>query len=235
VRIPTGHYAAFVELHIEQGPILEREKTSIGIVTAIAAPASLRITIDGEGGHAGGVLMPDRHDALCAAAELILAVETAAKTTGAIDTVATTGVCNVFPSAVNSVPSRVQLEIDIRDIDGDRRQRLLAKVEQAAKAICGRRGTRHELCIVNADAPGTCDAEIVEVIGKACADLKLSHKRMVSRAYHDSLFLSRIAPTGMIFIPCRAGVSHRPDEYASPDAIADGTRVLAETLAELAS
>jgi hydantoinase/carbamoylase family amidase len=235
VRIPTGHYAAFVELHIEQGPILEREKTSIGIVTAIAAPASLRITIDGEGGHAGGVLMPDRHDALCAAAELILAVETAAKATGAIDTVATTGVCNVFPSAVNSVPSRVQLEIDIRDIDGDRRQRLLAEVEQAAKAICGRRGTRHELCIVNADAPGTCDAGIIEVISKACADLKLSHKRMVSRAYHDSLFLSRIAPTGMIFIPCRAGVSHRPDEYASPDAIADGTRVLAETLAALAS
>jgi ureidoglycolate amidohydrolase len=235
VRIPTGHYAAFVELHIEQGPILEREKTSIGIVTAIAAPASLRITIDGEGGHAGGVLMPDRHDALCAAAELILALEAAAKATGANDTVATTGVCNVFPSAVNSVPSRVQLEIDIRDINGDRRQRVLAEVEQAAKAICQRRGTRHELLVVNADAPGACDTAIVEVIGKACADLKLSHKRMVSRAYHDSLFMSRIAPTGMIFIPCRAGVSHRPDEYASPDAIADGTRVLAETLAALAS
>src|SRR5262249_29157056 len=117
VRIPAGHYSSFVELHIEQGPILERERASIGVVTAIAAPASLRITIEGEGGHAGAVLMPDRRDALCAAAELVLAVEAAAKATGAIDTVATTGVCNVFPSAVNSVPSRVQLEIDIRDID----------------------------------------------------------------------------------------------------------------------
>jgi hydantoinase/carbamoylase family amidase len=235
VRIPAGRYLSFVELHIEQGPILEREKFSIGVVTAIAAPASLRITIEGEGGHAGAVLMPDRRDALCAASELVLAVEAAAKATGTIDTVATTGVCNVFPSAVNSVPSRVQLEIDIRDINGDRRQRVLAEVEQAAEAICRRRGMQHELRIVNADAPGTCDPRIVEAIGKACTDLKLSYKHMVSRAYHDSLFMARIAPTGMIFIPCRAGVSHRPDEYASPDAIADGTRVLAETLAKLAS
>lgn len=234
-RIPAGEYSSFVELHIEQGPILEREKFSIGVVTAIAAPASLRITIEGEGGHAGAVLMPDRRDALCAAAELILAVEAAAKATRAADTVATTGVCNVFPSAVNSVPSRVQLEIDIRDIDGDRRQRVLAEVEQATKTLCKRRAVRHELAIVNADAPGACDPKIVDAIGKACADLKLSYKHMVSRAYHDSLFMSRIAPTGMIFIPCRAGVSHRPDEYASPEAIADGTRVLAETLAKLAS
>ena len=234
-RIPAGHYSSFVELHIEQGPILERERFSIGVVTAIAAPASLRITIEGEGGHAGAVLMPDRRDALCAAAELVLAVETAAKATGAIDTVATTGVCNVFPSAVNSVPSRVQLEIDIRDINGDRRQRVLAEVKQAAQAICRRRGVRHELHVVNADAPGTCDPGIVEAIAKSCADLNLSHKHMVSRAYHDSLFMSRIAPTGMIFIPCRAGVSHRPDEYASPEAIAEGTRVLAETLTKLAS
>src|SRR5947199_10448255 len=131
VKLPKGYYKAFVELHIEQGPLLERAKTSLGIVKSIAAPASFRVSIDGAGGHAGGVLMPDRKDALCAAAELILAVEAAAKATGAIDTVATTGVCNVFPSAVNSVPSRVQLEIDIRDIDSDRRQCVLAKIEQA--------------------------------------------------------------------------------------------------------
>jgi N-carbamoyl-L-amino-acid hydrolase len=179
--------------------------------------------------------MPDRRDALCAAAELILAVEAAAKGSGAIESVATTGVCNVFPSAVNSVPSRVQLEIDIRDIDGDRRERVLTEVERAAEAVCRRRGMRYDLCIVNADAPGTCDSRIVEAIVKTCVNLKLSYKHMVSRAYHDSLFISRIAPTGMIFIPCRAGVSHRPDEYASANAIVEGTRVLAETLAQLAS
>ena len=105
VKLPKGNYKAFVELHIEQGPLLERAKTSLGIVKSIAAPASLRISIEGAGGHAGGVLMPDRKDALCAAAELILAVENAARSGGAVDTVATVGVCDVFPGAVNSIPS----------------------------------------------------------------------------------------------------------------------------------
>src|SRR5467141_2402492 len=97
VRLPTGYYKGFVELHIEQGPLLERAKTSLGIVKSIAAPASLRISIEGAGGHAGAVLMPDRKDALCAAAELILAIESAARSSGAPDTVATVGVCEVFP------------------------------------------------------------------------------------------------------------------------------------------
>src|SRR5205814_5807029 len=107
VKLPADYFAAFVELHIEQGPILERENVPIGVVTAIAAPAALRVTLDGEGGHAGAVLMPDRKDALCAAAEIVLAVEAAAKGTGSPDTVGTTGICRVHPGAVNSVPSRV--------------------------------------------------------------------------------------------------------------------------------
>ena len=102
--------------------ILEQEGIDLGLVTHIAAPASLRIVIEGEGGHAGGKLMPGRKDALAAAAELILALEAAAKSTGAIDTVGTVGVCEVFPGAVNSIPSRVRLETDIRDIDGARRE-----------------------------------------------------------------------------------------------------------------
>jgi N-carbamoyl-L-amino-acid hydrolase len=235
VRVSSGSYASFVELHIEQGPNLERENLAIGVVTAIAAPASLRITIEGEGGHAGGVLMPSRRDALCAAAEMILAVESAAKSTGVIDTVATTGVCNVFPGAVNSVPSRVQLEVDIRDIDGGRREQVMASVRRNVEEIAQRRGVEHDIHVVNADPPGTCDPRIVEAVSGACSKLSLSYKKMVSRAYHDSLFMSRIAPTGMIFIPCRGGVSHRPDEYASPDAIANGVLVLAHTLAQLAS
>src|SRR6266436_2151125 len=120
-KLPKGYYKGFVELHIEQGPLLERAKISLGIVKSIAAPASLRISVEGAGGHAGGVLMPDRKDALCAAAELILAIENAARSTGAIDTVATVGVCEVFPGAVNSIPSRVRITLDIRDTDLTRR------------------------------------------------------------------------------------------------------------------
>lgn len=100
VKLPHGYYRAFVEMHIEQGPLLEQQQIPLGIVAKIAAPASLRVSIEGSGGHAGGVLMPDRRDALCAAAELILAIEKAARTSGAIDTVATVGICDVFPGAV---------------------------------------------------------------------------------------------------------------------------------------
>jgi len=234
VRLPAGYYSAFVELHIEQGPLLEQAQIPLGIVTAIAAPASLRLWIEGEGGHAGAVLMPQRHDAFCAAAEIILAEEAAAKATGAIDTVATAGVCDVFPGAINSIPSRVRLELDVRDIDEARRDGVLAAVDRACEEVAARRGVTVRKEIINKDAPATCGPLVVDALSRAAERHGLAYRKMVSRAYHDSLFMSRIAPTAMLFIPCRGGVSHRPDEYAAPEAIASGAAVLAEALALLA-
>jgi N-carbamoyl-L-amino-acid hydrolase len=234
VKLPTGHYHAFVELHIEQGPLLEQKQIPLGIVRKIAAPSSFRIFIEGAGGHAGGVLMPDRHDALCAASELILVIEREAKSSGSPDTVATVGICEVFPGAVNSIPSRVQLSADIRDTDLHRRDSLIAAVGASSRAIAEKRGVTIRQELVNADAPGDCAAKIVESLSESCRKHGLTFLTMVSRAYHDSLFMSRIAPVGMLFIPCHNGYSHRPDEYASPDDIAQGTLVLAETLATLA-
>jgi N-carbamoyl-L-amino-acid hydrolase len=233
LKLPSAYYKAFVELHIEQGPLLERQRIPLGVVTSIAAPASLRISIEGSGGHAGGVLMPDRRDALCAAAELILAIENAARTSGAIDTVATVGICEVFPGAVNSIPSRVRLSADIRDTDLKRRDVVMQKTESAAQAISAKRQVSIRSEMLNADAPADCAPEVVEALSESCRKHNLNFLPMVSRAYHDSLFMSRIAPTGMLFIPCRNGYSHRPDEYASPEDIARGTLVLAETLAAL--
>jgi ureidoglycolate amidohydrolase len=235
VRLPSGFYSAFVELHIEQGPILEQRNLDAGVVTAIAAPASLKIEILGEGGHAGAVLMPDRHDAFLAAAEIGLALESAVKATGSVDTVGTVGVCDVFPGAVNSIPSRVRMEIDVRDIDPTRRDAVLDKISSAGDEIASRRGVKIKIALVNADPPAQCDSFIVETLAGACVQHGISHQRMISRAYHDSLFISRIAPTAMLFIPCRGGVSHRPDEYSSPEAIAKGALVLAQTLAGLAA
>jgi ureidoglycolate amidohydrolase len=235
LALKSGYYSAFVELHIEQGPLLERRNVPIGIVTAIAAPAGLSVTIEGQGGHAGAVLMPDRHDAFPAAAEIALAVEAAARSTGAIDSVATTGVCEVFPGAVNSIPSRVRLAIDIRDIDADRRDGMLAHVDRACEEISARRGVSAKIRMINRDAPATCDPVIVALLIAACEKHGLAFDPMVSRAYHDSLFISRLCPTSMLFIPCRAGVSHRPDEYSTPEAISLGSLILAETLAMLAS
>jgi ureidoglycolate amidohydrolase len=235
VQIKPGSYAGFVELHIEQGPELEREGLQIGVVTAIAAPASLRITVEGEGGHAGAMLMPVRRDALVAAAEIVVAVEKAALSTGAADTVATVGMCEVFPGAVNSVPSRVKLSLDVRDIDLRRRDGVLAAIDSACHEIAARRGVKVTREMVNADAPASCDEGVVSLIGEACALAGASSVRMVSRAYHDSLFMARICPVGMVFIPCRGGVSHRPDEFAKAEDIGVGVGVLAMVLRELST
>jgi N-carbamoyl-L-amino-acid hydrolase len=234
VMLPKGRFHQFVELHIEQGPLLEEEGIDLGLVTHIAAPASLRILIEGEGGHAGARLMPGRKDALAAAAELILALEAAAKSTGVIDTVGTVGVCEVFPGAVNSIPSRVRLETDVRDIDGARRDSVLDTLRRACSDVAASRGVTITTELVNADPPATCDPEIVSTMEAAADEAGKTYKKMVSRAYHDSLFMARIAPVAMLFIPCRGGVSHRPDEYASPGWIGSGVNVLARTLVKLA-
>jgi len=235
VALPAGHFEKFIELHIEQGPLLEQEGIDVGLVTHIAAPASMRILIEGEGGHAGARLMPGRKDALAAAAELILALEAAAKSTGVIDTVGTVGICEVFPGAVNSIPSRVRLETDIRDIDAARRDGVIEGLRAACAHVSSRRRVSITTEMVNADPPAACDAEILNALEESAKSASRSFKRMVSRAYHDSLFMARIAPVAMLFIPCRGGVSHRPDEYASPEWIGSGVHVLSRTLAQLAS
>ncbi|MBV8674806.1 MAG: M20 family metallo-hydrolase [Acidobacteriaceae bacterium] len=233
VRMAPGAYSAFVELHIEQGPILEQEKIPLGLVTHIAAPASFRITIEGEGGHAGARLMPGRRDALCAAAEMVLAIEQAALATGAIDTVGTVGICQVHPGAVNSIPSRVQLSLDLRDTDTARRDRAQAEIKAHLDEIAQRRRVSVAMETINSDPPAESSTEILAALTAACQAEGIPHRRMVSRAYHDSSFMSQIAPIAMLFIPCRAGVSHRPDEYSSPEDIGRGVTVLARTLATL--
>ena len=235
VNLPHNYYKAFVELHIEQGPILERERKPLGIVERIAAPASLRITVEGSGGHAGGVLMPDRRDALCAAAEIILAIENSARTTGAIDTVATVGICDVFPGAVNSIPARVRLSADIRDTNLQRRDAVMHALDQVCQTTSAKRQVSIHQELLNADAPAESDPAILTALGEACKKHAFPFLRMTSRAYHDSLFMSRIAPVAMLFVPCRNGYSHRPDEYSSPEDIARGALVLAETLAILSA
>jgi ureidoglycolate amidohydrolase len=235
VKLAPNHYHAWLELHIEQGPLLEREAIPLGIVTSIAAPAGYRFTINGLGGHAGALLMPDRKDALCAAAELILSIERHALATRTIDTVATVGTCDVHPGAVNSVPSRVVLQLDIRDTDPTRRESVMQAVRRDIEELRQRRSVIITEQLINADAPAQSSPHIVQLLEEVCAAHGISPKKMVSRAYHDSLFMARIAPIAMLFIPCRNGVSHRPDEYATPADTTLGVQVLAAVLAKLAS
>ena len=235
VRLPSGYYHSFVELHIEQGPILEKEGIPIGIVEHIAGPSSYRVTLHGEGGHAGAVLMPARHDAMLAGAEIALAVERAVLNSGSPDTVGTVGVFRIEPGAVNSVPFKAYLEIDLRDARLDTRSKALAEIRGSAVKACEGRGVSMEFEEINADPPAAGDPETVAIAEKSCAKLGLRSLRMVSRAYHDSLFMARVSPTTMIFIPCRNGWSHRPEEFSTPGHIASGVEVLAHTLGRLAA
>ncbi len=235
VAMTPGTYDAFVELHIEQGPILEKEDLDIGIVEKIAAPAALRVHLEGEGGHAGAVLMPARRDASLGGAEIALAVERLVKTLGSPDGVGTTGIFKIQPGAINSVPFAATLEIDIRDTDHKARQAVEETLRTEIAHICERRQLVHRIETINSDPPAICDPRLIEAAESAAKDAGLKHRRMVSRAYHDSLFMALLCPIEMIFIPCRGGWSHRPDEYSSPDQIAKGVEVLARTLARLAA
>lgn len=233
VCLPAGHYAGFVELHIEQGPQLDAEGIDIGLVEKIAAPAAFRLNFTGTGGHAGAVLMPERHDAFLAAAETSLIVELAALESGSPDTVGTTGKVQVLPGAINSIPCDVMMEIDFRDTDLTARDAAIERIRSEAASVCARRGVSLEWSCINSDPPALCSQEILGIAEKIAAGRGLSFTRMISRAYHDSLFMARICPTAMLFIPCLNGWSHRPDEYASAEAISNGTSLLAATLMEM--
>ncbi|MEM9950671.1 MAG: M20 family metallo-hydrolase [Chloroflexota bacterium] len=230
-----GTYHAFVELHIEQGTRLENSGNTIGIVTAIAAPATLRIVIQGDGGHAGAVLMPNRRDALPAVAEIVLAVEKIAQLSGSPDSVATVGLVDVYPNAVNSIPSRVLLEIDIRDIDLETRDAMVVEIQSTVNAVCENRQLSSEITILNADKPCHAGATIVETVEAVTKELNYSSQKLVSRAYHDALFMAQICPTSMIFVPSENGYSHRPEEFTSLEDITKGVKVLAHTLAHLST
>ncbi len=235
VRLPNNYFSAFVELHIEQAPLLEQQHLQIGVVGAIAAPASFFVHLQGEGGHAGARLMPGRRDALLAAAEIALAVEEAALKSGALDTVGTSGILEVHPGAINSIPSQVRLGVDVRDVDGTRRDAAVQHILKTVQAVSKRRNIEARVEMINADPPAQSDPRVLEAIRLAVQEFGYSSLEMVSRAYHDSLFMARVAPMAMIFIPCRGGVSHRPDEFAAPEDIARGVQVLARTLLHLAA
>jgi N-carbamoyl-L-amino-acid hydrolase len=234
-RVAENTYSAFVELHIEQGPLLETAGLDIGVVEKIAAPAAFRIELQGDGGHAGAVLMPGRRDAGLGGAEIALAVEKAVKMHGSPDGVGTTGVFRIKPDAINSIPYQALLEIDIRDTDHAARKRVEETLHQAVEQISQSRNLQSKITTINSDPPATADETILKAIESACAEEGFGYQRMISRAYHDTLFMARLAPVSMIFIPCFKGYSHRPDEFASPEHIRRGVVVLAHVMARLSS
>jgi ureidoglycolate amidohydrolase len=225
---------AFVELHIEQGIVLETHGEQIGVVTAIAAPHDFRLILRGAATHAGATPMALRRDALAGAAELMTVLERLARESPSGTTVATVGVLRVRPGAINVVPGEVELDIDVRDSDRDAREAVVAGILAAAKEIAERRGLAVDLEPIVKDEPVQCSGMVIEAAQSACDELGLSSRRMVSGAYHDAMILGALVPIGMIFVPSRGGISHHPDEYTAPEQLEAGARVLARVLERLA-
>jgi N-carbamoyl-L-amino-acid hydrolase len=229
-----GELKAFVEVHIEQCFVLEQAGVPIGVVEAIAAPIRMKLTVEGVASHSGATPMGKRRDALVTASHLVLAVESEATKRAAYRIVGTVGVLKAHPGALNVVPGRVELWVDVRGIDDASLSETAAAIATAASRIAEREGTRVTVETLASDTPVPMDPNVIAAIEAACRQLDVSYQRMPSGAGHDAMNMARIAPAGMIFIPCRGGVSHNPDEYAAPADIVRGMDVLTETLAALA-
>ena len=232
--LPEGYADLFVELHIEQGAVLEQRGSRLGIVNAIAAPHDLRLTVTGTAAHAGTTPMGLRRDAFLGAAEIALAVEAAALASATGRTVGTVGAVSVRPGANNIVPGHVEIEVDIRDTDLDAREAVVAEVLSTAEAVCARRGLELDVETIAQDTPVSCSETVQKAVAEACVECGIEGHVMASGAYHDAMVLARKMPVGMLFVPSAGGVSHHPDEYTDPADLDLGVDVLAGTLRRLA-
>lgn len=233
-RAEADAYAAYVEVHIEQSGLLEARGLPVGIVSGIAGMRQFRGIIRGRAEHAGAAPMELRRDPMPAAAEVILAVERAARESDPA-TRATVGYIHAAPGAANVIPGRVELSFDIRDLDAGRRDACVERVRAEFEAICARRGLEGEWELQHTTTPVRCDPGIIETMSAAAADLGLEPFQLPSGAVHDGANIARLCPVGMIFLRSRDGLSHCPEEYTSSDDLAVGARLLAGTVWRLAN
>ena len=216
--------AAFVEAHIEQGPILEAEGLPLGVVTAINGATRLEVGVDGVAGHAGATPMRLRRDALTAAAEMALAIEARAR--GEADLVATVGRFDVWPDATNVIPGHVQFSIDVRSPDDQRRAAALADLEARITAIAASRGVRVSIAKPHDANAFACDPSIIADLKKAVEAIGVPPRLLPSGAGHDSMVMGKLCPAGMLFVRCKGGVSHNPLESITVEDCALGLKGL---------
>ncbi len=225
-----GALKAFIELHIEQGSILDDEKIEIGVVEGIVGIQGWEVTIEGFANHAGTTPMNKRKDAMLAAASLTLAINKIV--TSVLGTqVGTVGRIQAEPGAPNVIPGKVVMSLEIRDLSEVKIQSLFDKITEEARSIEQKTGIRISFARPDVDvAPAPTNMRIRQIIADAAQELGLSHKLMPSGAGHDAQQMTHIAPTGMIFVPSVGGISHSPEEYTRPQAMANGANVLLQTI-----
>jgi N-carbamoyl-L-amino-acid hydrolase len=224
---------AYLELHIEQGPQLEEQGLSVGVVEGIVAIAWSRLTIHGVQDHAGPTPMRIRHDALVAAAEVVAGVRGIARQLGG-DFVTTVGNLTVTPNIVNAIPGRVALSIDMRDPRDATLDHALPLLDRVVAEACEREGVRYELQHYWRVPYTPFDPEVVAAVERAARATGAGHRRILSGAGHDAQYMAAIGPTGMVFVPSRGGRSHCEEEFTAMDDIEHGANTLLGAAVELA-
>lgn len=233
-QYPEGSIAAFLEMHIEQGPVLEKNNFPIGIVTGISGPLWLTVELEGFAGHAGSVPMPMRQDALVGAAKVIIALNELASEDPDAPTVGTVGSLKVFPDSRNIIPEKVSFTVDLRDIDIDRRHRLEERLRTRMDEITAQHGLTCKISEDTNSEPRYCSEDIMDVMRGESKKMGLDTMELMSGPFHDSLAMSYVCDYGMIFVRCKDGISHNPAEYSTIDDISLGTELLYRTTVKMA-
>lgn len=224
---------SFTEIHIEQGKVLEHEQKTIGIVTGIAAPERFYVTIRGNADHSGATPMNLRHDALCGASKIILGIEEIASMQEEPPVVGTVGVVEVTPGAMNVIPGAVKLGVDIRSISKTARNSVVTLVKEFIDITAEKRGLSYTIETIAQDHPVEMHPAMIREIEETVKSVGVEYMTMPSGAGHDAMHWAEAVPTGMIFIPCRDGISHNPAEFAEMDDIITGADVLDKVLRKL--
>jgi allantoate deiminase len=229
-----GSIFCFLELHIEQGPILDTAKKPIGVVSGISGPLWLTVKLKGMAGHAGSVPMAMRKDALVGAAEIIIALNEIASQVPGAPTVGTVGTLNVFPASRNIIPEEVTFTVDLRDIDLERRNKYEKQLMDKIRSITQKHQLTYEISEDTNSEPRYCADWIKDIIKQECKTLQLTDTpELMSGPFHDAMALSYACDYGMIFVRCKDGISHNPLEYASYEDLAIGAEVLYGTILQI--
>ncbi|MEY8762419.1 MULTISPECIES: M20 family metallo-hydrolase [Clostridium] len=228
-----GELEGYIEIHIEQGRVLWDKNIELGIVTSIAAPKRFKLSIYGRQDHSGATPMMMRKDALSTASEVILEIEKLGRVESIYSTVATVGEIYETPNALNVVPGFVELGIDIRGIESKSINRVVSELKNSIKRITDKRGLNYKLTMTSSSEPVKLDDTIVKGLKRSSEKLKLSCIEMPSGAGHDAMEFADITKTGMVFIPCREGISHNPKENASLKQLYNACKIVCEYLKEV--
>jgi hydantoinase/carbamoylase family amidase len=232
-RWEPSDWAAFVELHIEQGVVLESTGRRVGVVDAISGSTRLRFDLVGRASHSGGTPMHLRADAAAAAAEIVLLVESVANRTAAAGNRATVGRIDIAPGSMTTIAGAASLWVDVRGLDRDEQRRAAAEIADRAASVCARRGVGFTSSPLAETPPVPLPATVRDVLVATCEDVGLEPTVLPSGASHDAQQVNHMTPTGMIFVPSRNGISHDPAESTDIDDVALGTTVLVASLLRL--